>query len=96
MIRDKIVEVFAAGNADQARRRFDKEVHCRAGRAGGRAGTDARRGVGRTGNALSFWCLVAGEGGRVVAHACLGSHAPRAQISKTFVAVGGKITMPVL
>lgn len=25
-IRDKIVEVFEAGNAEQARRRFDKEV----------------------------------------------------------------------
>ncbi len=26
VIRDKIVDVFAAGNAENARRRFDKEV----------------------------------------------------------------------
>jgi hypothetical protein len=37
LIRDKIAEVFAAGNAEQARRRFDKEACGRAGvRARGR------------------------------------------------------------
>ncbi len=28
VIRDKIVEVFAAGNKEQACRRFNKEVNC--------------------------------------------------------------------